>query len=342
VNHVDGATSPGLRIDRVRVPFRRPFLAARGPWLARESWIIRVRTAAGVGAAEVPIEAGEPQPTTVAAAFADPRLGAAIADAEALAAGSRVIAAAVGVNATLEAAPLDDLVADALGAVGRGFRTLKLKAGTEGTTAELAERVRVLRDVLGPQVRLRLDVNGAWDRWTAIERLAAVAGFDVELVEQPIPAGVPAELAALRARSAVPVAADEAVASVAAAEALLVAGAVDALVVKPARVGGLAAARRVGELAYSAGVPVILSTFFETGVGVGGALGVAAALAGIRPPGVAALDHGLATTDLLEDDLLTVPVLVERGRAESAGGPPDAAAIERYRVAEPLTDGWDA
>jgi o-succinylbenzoate synthase len=146
----------------------------------------------------------------------------------------------------------------------------------------------------------------------------------------------------VRARSGVPIAADEAVTSVAAAEGLLLASAVDALVVKPGRVGGLAAARRIGELAYSAGVPVVLSTMFETGIGVGGALGVAARLAPILPPGVAALDHGLATLGLLEDDLLAEAVHVEAGRAHLGALLPDDAAIEQYRVAEPLADGWGA
>ena len=336
-----GVPSP-VRIDRVRVPFRRPFATAAGVWAARESWIVRVRGAGGVGAAEVPYDGRERPPTTLAAALADPRVARAAEDAEALSSRGGNGPAEAGVNATLEAASLDELVAGARQAVSAGFRTLKLKVGTERSAAELAERVSTLRAAVGGVVRLRLDANGAWERHVAIERLASVVAFDIELVEQPIPPGDPAELAAVRARSGVPIAADEAVTSVAAAEALLLASAVDALVVKPGRVGGLAAARRIGELAYSAGIPVVLSTLFETGIGVAGALGVAGRLASILPPGVAALDHGLATLGLLEDDLLGEPVRVEAGRARLRALLPDDAAIERYGIAAPLTDGWDA
>lgn len=331
-----------VRIDRVRVPFRRPFLTARGPWTARESWIVRVRGAAGVGAAEVPIEAGEPQPATLRAALADPRVAGAASDAEMRAAHGGDRPAEAGVNATLEAASLDDLVAGARRALSAGFRTLKVKVGAERSTAELVGRIGALRDAVGPEPRLRLDANGAWTLATAVERVAAVAPLGIELVEQPIPVGEPADLAAVRARSGVPIAADEAVASVAAAEGLLLAGAVDVLVVKPGRVGGLGAAWRIGELACAAGIPVVLSTLFETGIGVGGALGVAAELAAIRPAGVPALDHGLATVDLLEDDLLAEPVRAEGGRAWINALVPDEAAIERYRIARPLAEGWGA
>jgi L-alanine-DL-glutamate epimerase-like enolase superfamily enzyme len=336
------ASAPAIRIDRVRVPFRRPFVTARGTWTARESWIVRVRGASGAGVVEMAAEARELQPGTIDEAMASSRLGAAVADAKAAALVGPPRALHAGVNATLEAASIDDLLADALAATSVGFRTLKLKVGTEATTAELVERLRALRGVVGSGVRLRLDANGAWDRATALERLTAAAPYDLELVEQPVPPESVADLAFVRGRSAVAVAADEAVTSFAAAEALLVASAVDALVLKPSRVGGLAAAREIAELAFSAGVPVILSTMFETGIGIGAALNVAAGLAAVLPPGVALLDHGLATAHLLADDLLVEPIRVDGGRASLSVLLPDDAAIERYRIADPVTDGWDA
>lgn len=334
--------APAVRIDRVRVPFRRPFATSAGVWADRESWIVRVAGPHGMGAAEVPVGEQEPQPAGLEMALVHPRLAPAIADAAAAAAAEPPDALETGVNATLEAATPEALVADARAAVARGFRTLKVKAGGEATTGELASRVLALREAIGPGIRLRLDANGAWDRQTAVERLAAVAPLGIELVEQPVAPGDPADLAFVRARAGVPVAADEALTSIAAAEALLLAAAVDALVVKPSRVGGLAAARRIGELALSAGVPVVLSTLFETGVGLGGALGVASALAGITPSGVPALDHGLATADLLVDDLLAEPIEVDGGRARLRALIPDEAAIARFAVAEPLSRGWGA
>jgi hypothetical protein len=127
--------------------------------------------------------------------------------------------------------------------------------------------VRAVREAIGPDVHLRLDVNGAWDPPTAEERLEAVERFRLEYVEQPL-AGDDAEaLAELRRRVRVPIAADESVTSIKAARELLDAEAVDVLVVKPARVGGLVVGAEIAALAAERGVPVVVSTLFETGWG---------------------------------------------------------------------------
>ena len=222
-----------------------------------------------------------------------------------------------------------------------GSSTLKLKAGAERETEVLVDRVRAVREAVGPDVRLRLDVNGAWDPPTAEERLEAVERFQLEYVEQPL-AGDDAEaLAELRRRVRVPIAADESVTSVKAARELLDAEAVDVLVVKPARVGGLVVGAEIAALAAERGVPVVVSTLFETGVGIAAALAMAAKLpevasgAGPRPP-----DHGLATAGLLEHDLLRGELVVEDGRMwlPDEPGPGglgievDEDAVARYRA----------
>src|SRR6185503_10712419 len=94
----------------------------------------------------------------------------------------------VGVNATLPSLGPAAVSEAARQSVESGFTTLKLKAGAERETDVLVERVREIRLAIGPDVRLRLDVNGAWDLATAEERLEAVARFDIEFVEQPLPA----------------------------------------------------------------------------------------------------------------------------------------------------------
>jgi L-alanine-DL-glutamate epimerase-like enolase superfamily enzyme len=208
----------------------------------------------------------------------------------------------------------------ALQAIEAGFTTLKLKAGAERETLDLVARVRAIRTAVGPDVRLRLDVNGAWDLPTAEDRLHAVARFAIEYVEQPLPADDSAGAAELRRRVDVPIAADEAAASLVAVRRLLAEGAADVLVVKPARVGGLVA---VAEIAAAAAhdVPVVISTLFETGIGIAAALTAAAQLRhvpGARFP--APLAHGLATAGLLEHDLLEEPLVVEAGRMHAPGG----------------------
>ncbi|MBX3032276.1 MAG: o-succinylbenzoate synthase, partial [Chloroflexi bacterium] len=134
-------------------------------------------------------------------------------------------------------------------------------------------------------------------------------------VEQPLDASLGiAALARLRSRVGVPIAADELVTDLTAAGRILDARAADVLVVKPARVGGPRAVLRIAERAAAAGVGITISTLYETGIGVAGALHVAATL-----PGDTA--HGLATAALLADDPTVGLPEVRDGRlALPAGG----------------------
>ncbi len=252
----------------------------------------------------------------------------------------------VGVNATIPSLGTKAAAEAALQSVESGFLTLKLKAGAERETDALVDRVRAIRAAIGPEVRLRLDVNGAWDLATAEERLEAVARFDLEYCEQPLPSRDIDGLAELRRRVRVPIAADEAAESVRAVRALLDADAVDALVVKPARVGGLSAVTEIAELAAGRGVRLVISTLFETGIGIAAALAAASALPD-SPADVGAdadadwpPDHGLATAGLLDHDLLLEPLVVEDGRMHAPGELDsgglgvrlDTRALDRYRV----------
>ena len=247
----------------------------------------------------------------------------------------------IGVNATIGAAETAAAAVAALAAVAAGFRTLKLKAGHGDTTASLVERLFAVRAAVGDDVALRLDVNGTWTPDEAAERLRALAGVGLQYVEQPLDPAALAEAAALRASTGTPLAADEAVESLEAARAILDAGAADVLVLKPARVGGPRVVAAIASLAAERGVPVVLSSLFETGVGLATALACAAALPDVPGWPAAGRDHGLATADLLRDDLLVAPLAVEAGRMRAPGGPGcgglgitvDERAIARYRVA---------
>jgi L-alanine-DL-glutamate epimerase-like enolase superfamily enzyme len=247
----------------------------------------------------------------------------------------------VGVNATIPSVGSVAAAEAALQSVESGFMTLKVKAGAERETEVLVERIRAIRTAIGPDISLRLDVNGAWDLATAEDRLDAIARFDIEYVEQPLPPDDIDGLAGLRRRVTVPVAADEAAESVRAVRALLEAEAVDVLVIKPARVGGPAAVSEIAERAAARGVPVVISTLFETGVGIAAACVMAARLPDVESPRwIGPPDHGLATAGLLDHDLLRESLIVANGRMHVPGGSGsgglgivlDIRALDRFRV----------
>ena len=321
-----------VRRVRVRVPFRVPFATAAGKWAARDSWIVTVLAPDGrVGIGEA-----------VAADALEGALESARLDLETAVPGVlREGGAGVGVNATLPGLDPITTAEVARQAVAAGFRTLKLKAGPRDTVGQLVLRVASVRAAVGDTVELRLDANGTWTLDEASERLAALEPFLLQYVEQPLAPSAVDDAAELRRRCGVSVAADEAVTSLAAARTLLESRAADVLVVKPARVGGPSVVAAIAALAAKHGVPVVISSMFETGVGLAAGLRCAASLPDVQGWPAAARDHGLATADLLEADLLVEPLRIDRGRMRVPEGPGsgglgvvlDEAAVARYEVA---------
>ncbi len=236
----------------------------------------------------------------------------------------------VEVNGLVSAVTAEAAAREAAALAAGGYRCLKLKVGSERTVDELGERVAAVRAAIGPEVRLRLDANGAWGEAQAIRALRALGGQELEYVEQPVAPRLGAgALGRVRRGSPLPIAADESVTGPPAAARLVDEGAVDLLVVKPARVGGPGVALQIADRAVARGVGVVVSTMFETGIGLASALHVAAALPGPDRT------HGLGTAELLASDLLIDGPQVVDGRLAVPVGPGlgvtlDGRAIERY------------
>lgn len=201
----------------------------------------------------------------------------------------------VAVNAMIPRVAPD--VAAAL-ALRSGCGTVKVKVGDEGSV----DRVAAVRSACGPGVKIRLDANGAWDVETALQRLARFAPYDIELVEDPVASLE--ELAAMRGRAGMPVAAESCIRTTADAERLRQLGAADAIVIKPQRIGGLREALRAAD---ASGVPAIASSALETSIG----LAVVVALAASLPN--APFAHGAGTALLLESDVVDDPLIPVEG-----------------------------
>lgn len=193
----------------------------------------------------------------------------------------------VRVNALLGRAGWEAMAAQARAAVAAGFRTLKLKVTLSLADAELVAAVRA---TVGDEIGIRLDANGTGDLETALAFARAVARFDIEYLEQPVT--TLEELAALRRRSPVPVAADEALTGPDAVERALALAAADVLVLKLPLLGGPRSVLAAAERASGRGVDVVVTGMLESGVGLAAAVHTAAALDTTRA-------HGLATAHLV-------------------------------------------
>lgn len=221
----------------------------------------------------------------------------------------------VAVNALVEGPGFD---ADTLA----GFPAVKVKVRTPADV----DLVAAVRDAVGRGVELRVDANGAWDVDTAVDLIQRLARLGVELVEQPVASLE--DLALVRRRAAVAIAADECVRSVEDARRLRALGAADAVVLKVQPLGGVRAALAVAD---AAGVPAIPTSMMETSVGLAAGLALAAALPELP------FACGLATASLLPEDVTSDPLVPHDGALRVRRVVPDADLLRRYSVGASLS-----
>ncbi|MFF5261460.1 o-succinylbenzoate synthase [Actinomadura viridis] len=210
-----------------------------------------------------------------------------------------------------------------------GCRTAKVKVAERGQDeSEDLARVEAVRDALGPGGRIRIDVNGAWDVDTAARMIRTLDRFDLEYAEQPCASLE--ELALVRRRVDVPVAADESIRRAEDPLKVRAAQAADIAVLKVQPLGGVRAALRVAE---ACGLPVVVSSAVETSVGLAAGLALAAALPDLP------FACGLATLSLLEDDVVADPLRPVDGAIPVRRPEVDEAALRRVEIED---GGWPA
>ena len=187
-------------------------------------------------------------------------------------------ATTVRTDVTLSAGDADALVQAATDRVRDGFDVLKLKVGTGNAAADF-ERVRRVREAVGPEPQLRLDANQGWNRRDAVTAIRALedAGCAIELVEQPVAAADLEGMAWITDRVSTPILADESVYGVRDLVNVIRHGAADLVNVKLAKCGGLGPARTLLELAREHGLGAIVGSMMESHVGVGAAAALVAA-----------------------------------------------------------------
>lgn len=303
------------------LPFREPYVTARGTLQRREMVLLRLRDEdgvvglgeavplalrGGVGLAQVVAELeGWAEHRRVEGLSAASRCAVATAEMDLL--GRRAADGGAGggdeaipCNATLVAGAPHEVAAQAEAWAAEGFTTFKLKLGAEtasesdmrtSSRSRDAEQVRAVREALGPSVRIRVDVNAAWDLETAKAMLAELEPLGIELAEQPV--ATLDEMAELARATSIPLAADESVATLAEAERAATLGACAYTGIKLSKVGGPEAALAIADV-----LPAFITSALDGPVGIAAAAQVAQTLAGTDRPERLELAHGLATQRL--------------------------------------------
>lgn len=183
----------------------------------------------------------------------------------------------VGVSIEIAGGSPQAMADECVRLVELGVREFKAKIGWDPD--EDADRMRAIRAAVGPDVRLRADVNQGYTPKEAIRfcRLVERDDLRIGLLEQPVAVHDLDGMALVRASVDTPICADEACYSPADALRIVRAGAADVLNVKIGKAGGLQQAAKILAIGEAAGVRCVLGTAFGTGLEIAAKLHLAAA-----------------------------------------------------------------
>ena len=171
----------------------------------------------------------------------------------------------------------EEMAADSIDAIKRGFKTLKIKVGKDATTD--LERMKAIRKAVGYDVDLRIDANQGWKPKEAVQALRKMedAGLAIEFVEQPVEAHDIEGLKFVTDNVSIPVLADESVFSAQNALTILQQRAADFINIKLMKTGGLYNALKICSIAEIYGVECMIGCMLEAKVSVNAAVHLAAA-----------------------------------------------------------------
>jgi L-alanine-DL-glutamate epimerase-like enolase superfamily enzyme len=295
--------SPNTSFDRVELPLEEPFGISRGTTVTTENVVVRIEDGehVGVGGAAPSAHYGETVDTVEAVLPAlldvvtdldDPlAVDAAHARMERVVRNNPAAKAAVDIALHDLAAKRADLplhrylgldpgnevtssftvgLADtprmrgrAEEAVRAGYEVLKVKLGSDPDHDR--KIIETIRDV-APDATIRVDANEAWTPREAVRKSEWLAEFDVEFLEQPVPAEDPEGLRFVYERSAVPIAADES--CLTAADVPRVADRTDIVTLKLMKTGGVRPAIEAIHAARAHGLEVMLGCMLESNASI--------------------------------------------------------------------------
>jgi L-alanine-DL-glutamate epimerase-like enolase superfamily enzyme len=217
--------------------------------------------------------------------------------------------------------PVDYLAKAGPRLVDMGFRQMKMQCGSEATAAASVERVRVMRESIGPDVDLMCDINQLWSVNQAIEVGRRIEPYHLFWLEDPVAHDDYPGLARVADALTTPVAAGEYHYGIVPFRHLLEARSIDIVMIDLLRVGGITQWMKVAGMAEAFNVPVVSHLIPEIHVHL-----------------VAAIPNGLTVeympwtlglfeeTPAIESGQLVVP------RKPGLGLAFDQAAIKRYQV----------
>lgn len=163
---------------------------------------------------------------------------------------------------TVSVGDIDKMVADALKIQAQGYPAIKVKLGKNGKTD--VERMRAIRAAVGPEIPLRIDANQGWTVEEAIATLQALAPFDIQHCEEPIPRWDFMRLPEVKKASPIAIMADECCGDDHDAARLIAIDACDYFNIKLGKSGGIYKGLKMVRMAEAAGLHLQIGAMIES------------------------------------------------------------------------------
>ncbi len=223
----------------------------------------------------------------------------------------------------------DEAVKETMGWKSRGFRSAKIKVG--GNIQADRDRVKAVREAVGPEFNIRIDANCGYDADTSIELAKMVAPYNLQLFEQPVPADDIKGMARVRREAnavGVPIMADESVLDHASLIDIIRHDAADIVKVKVMKQGGFLNTRRMIATAEAAGIRCVVGHGFGLGVNTMAEIMLAATSKNVI--------DGLECVGPLKtsDDIVTRKLDISSGSIALPGGPGLGVELDDKKVAK--------
>ncbi len=196
-----------------------------------------------------------------------------------------------------------------------GHRTIKVKVGSEDSARDIAA-VALIRKTIGPDVKLRVDGNMGWQTAKqAIRVIRAMEEHNLELVEQPLAAHDLDGMAEVRRAIGVPLMADESIRNPRSAMQVILRNAADIGNVYVTEAGGLLNASKIFAMCEAAGMPCMIGSMPEFGIGTAAQIHLGVAMTNLGP------DSDACGVLYHQEDLLKTPLRIENGFSYPPEGP---------------------
>jgi L-Ala-D/L-Glu epimerase len=147
--------------------------------------------------------------------------------------------------------------------VERGWQAIKVKVGRHEHPRLDVDRLKAVRDAIGPKVWLSVDANGGYTVEQAVWVAPRLEQLGVVLFEQPTRRGDHVAMAAVRSKSGIPIMADESVFTPLDALEVIRHRAADVLSLYPGKHGGIRQTQQIAKMAEAAGIPCTIGSNLE-------------------------------------------------------------------------------